>query len=92
MTANFHFFNALLHEPVYREKTRNFKRDFPLCGAGKALMDLHIGYEVIESWPRSASAGLLWERREPRLRSQHSSSRPPAPTKHVIELLMPLAL
>lgn len=49
MTANFHFVNALLHVPVYREKTRNFKRDFPLCGAGKALMDLHIGYEAIES-------------------------------------------
>lgn len=77
MTANFHFFNALLHEPMYREKTRNFKRDLPLCGAGKALMDLHIGYEVIESWPRSASAALLWARREPRLRSQHSPSRLP---------------
>ena len=59
----FHYAYAVLHYPAYREKyAQNLKRDFPripLCGKtiadfkrwvawGKALMDLHIGFETVE--------------------------------------------
>ncbi|HJP97814.1 MAG TPA: type ISP restriction/modification enzyme [Rhodanobacteraceae bacterium] len=62
----FHYVYAVLHDPVYREKyAQNLKREFPripLYGNehpyfwrwadwGKALMDLHIGYESVEPWP-----------------------------------------
>ena len=62
----FHYVYAVLHDPVYREKyAQNLKREFPripLYGAlradfwrwadwGRALMDLHIGYESVEPWP-----------------------------------------
>ncbi len=61
--AIFHYVYAVLHHPAYREKyALNLKREFPripLYGKtlkdferwaawGKALMDLHIGYEHVE--------------------------------------------
>jgi predicted helicase len=62
----FHYVYAVLHDPLYREKyAQNLKREFPrvpLHGSlrtdfwqwaeqGRALMDLHIGYETVEPWP-----------------------------------------
>ncbi|MBC7161239.1 MAG: N-6 DNA methylase [Immundisolibacter sp.] len=60
--AIFHYVYAVLHDPVYREKyAQNLKREFPRipfyadfwqwAGWGKALMDMHIGYESVEPWP-----------------------------------------
>ena len=64
--AIFHYVYAALHDPAYREKyAQNLKRDFPrvpLYGAtradfwrwadwGRALMNLHIGYEQAAPWP-----------------------------------------
>ena len=61
----FHYAYAVLHNPAYREKyAQNLKRDFPripLYGKtiadftrwaawGKALMDLHIGFETVEPY------------------------------------------
>ena len=61
----FHYVYAVLHDPAYREAyALNLKRDFPripLNGAlradfwhwaelGRALMDMHIGYESVEPW------------------------------------------
>jgi predicted helicase len=60
--AIFAYVYAVLHDPVYREKyALNLKREFPRlpfyadfwqwADWGKALMDLHIGYETVEPWP-----------------------------------------
>ncbi|WP_221160228.1 type ISP restriction/modification enzyme [Rhizobium sp. NLR4b] len=57
----FHYVYAVLHDPVYREKyALNLKREFPRipfypdfrCWAdwGKRLMELHVGYELVEPW------------------------------------------
>lgn len=57
--AIFHYCYAVLHDPVYREKyAQNLKREFPRIPFypnfwqwaewGRALMDLHIGYEAVE--------------------------------------------
>jgi len=57
----FHYVYAVLHDPIYREKyALNLKREFPRIPFykdfwqwsdwGKALMDLHIGYEKVEPW------------------------------------------
>ncbi len=57
--AIFHYVYGVLHDPVYREKyALNLKREFPRipfyadfwqwADWGKALMDLHIGYEAVE--------------------------------------------
>ena len=57
--AIFHYCYAVLHDPVYREKyAQNLKREFPRIPYypnfwqwaewGRALMDLHIGYEAVE--------------------------------------------
>nr|MCU0392920.1 hypothetical protein [Thermoflexibacter sp.] len=57
----FHYVYAVLHHPKYRAKyEQNLKRDFPRiplypdfwqwASWGKALMDLHLGYETIESY------------------------------------------
>lgn len=57
--AIFHYCYAVLHDPVYREKyAQNLKREFPRIPFyanfwqwaewGGALMDLHIGYELVE--------------------------------------------
>lgn len=54
----FHYTYAVLHYPAYKEKyAQNLKRDFPRipfykdfakwAAWGKALMDLHIGYEDV---------------------------------------------
>lgn len=59
--AIFHYVYAVLHDPVYREKYAiNLKREFPRipfyadfwlwADWGRALMDLHIGYESVEPW------------------------------------------
>ncbi len=56
--AIFHYVYGVLHDPVYREKyALNLKREFPRipfypdfwqwADWGKALMDLHIGYETV---------------------------------------------
>jgi predicted helicase len=60
--AIFQYVYAVLYDPVYREKyALNLKRDFPSIpfyedfwkweGWGKALMNLHIGYDQVEVWP-----------------------------------------
>jgi predicted helicase len=61
----FHYVYAVLHDPAYGEKyAQNLKREFPrmpLYGSlradfwqwaeqGRALMDLHIGYEAVQPW------------------------------------------
>ena len=57
--AIFHYVYGVLHNPAYREKyALNLKREFPRipfyidfwqwADWGKALMDLHIGYENVE--------------------------------------------
>lgn len=57
--AIFHYCYAVLHDPLYREKyAQNLKREFPRipfyanfwqwADWGKALMELHIGYESVE--------------------------------------------
>lgn len=58
----FHYVYAVLHDPVYRETyALNLRREFPRipfysefgrwAAWGKALMDLHIGYEAAEPFP-----------------------------------------
>lgn len=60
--AIFYYVYGVLHDPIYREKyAQNLKREFPRilfyagfwqwADWGKALMDLHIGYESVEPWP-----------------------------------------
>jgi len=60
--AIFHYVYAVLHDPVYREKYAiNLKREFPRipfypdfwqwADWGRTLMDLHIGYESIPTFP-----------------------------------------
>ncbi len=59
--AIFHYVYAVLHDTLYREKYAiNLKREFPRipfyadfwqwADWGKALMDLHIGYESVVPW------------------------------------------
>ena len=58
----FHYVYAVLHDPLYREKyAQNLKREFPRIPFypdfwrwaewGRALMELHIGYESVAPWP-----------------------------------------
>lgn len=58
----FHYVYAVLHHPAYRTKYElNLKREFPRVpfyadfrqwvAWGKALMELHIGYETVASFP-----------------------------------------
>jgi len=60
--AIFHYVYGVLHDPIYREKyALNLKREFPRipfyadfwqwADWGKALMDLHIGYESAAPYP-----------------------------------------
>jgi predicted helicase len=60
--AIFHYVYGVLHDPVYRDKyALNLKREFPRipfyadfwqwADWGRALMDLHIGYESVVPWP-----------------------------------------
>ncbi len=60
--AIFHYVYGVLHDPAYRDKyAQNLKREFPRipfypdfwqwADWGKALMDLHIGYETVKPWP-----------------------------------------
>jgi predicted helicase len=64
--AIFHYVYAVLHDPVYREKyALNLKREFPRipfyadfwlwADWGRALMDLHIGYESAAPYPLTRS-------------------------------------
>lgn len=57
----FHYVYAVLHDPAYREKyALNLKREFPRlpfyadfwqwAAWGRALMELHIGYESVSPW------------------------------------------
>ena len=57
--AIFHYVYGVLHDPVYREKyALNLRRELPRipfyadfwqwADWGKALMDLHIGYETVD--------------------------------------------
>jgi predicted helicase len=74
----FHYCYAVLHDPIYREKyALNLKRDFPRipfypdfrrwADWGRALLDLHLGYEQADPFPltrtdtpdeRARAAGL----------------------------------
>lgn len=58
----FHYIYAVLHHPAYRQKYElNLKREFPRVpfyasfrqwvAWGKALMELHIGYETVAPFP-----------------------------------------
>lgn len=58
----FHYVYAVLHHPAYRRRYElNLKRDFPRISFypsfgqwvawGRALMELHIGYEAAEPYP-----------------------------------------
>ena len=58
----FHYVYGVLYDPLYREKyADNLKRELPRipfypdfwqwANWGKALMELHIGYETAEPWP-----------------------------------------
>jgi predicted helicase len=58
----FHYVYAVLHNPAYRKKYElNLKREFPRipfydnffqwAAWGKQLMDLHINYETVETYP-----------------------------------------
>jgi predicted helicase len=58
----FHYVYGVLHDPIYRTTyAQNLKRELPRvplypdfrqwAGWGKRLMDLHIGYEGVDSWP-----------------------------------------
>jgi predicted helicase len=58
----FHYTYAVLHNPAYRKKYElNLRREFPRlpfyndfrkwAAWGKALMELHINYEMVEPWP-----------------------------------------
>ena len=60
--AIFHYVYAVLHDPVYREKYAiNLKREFPRipfypdfwlwADWGRTLIDLHIGYESVPTFP-----------------------------------------
>jgi len=60
--AIFHYVYGVLHDPVYRDKyALNLKRDFPhipfypdfwqWADWGRTLMDLHIGYESVSTYP-----------------------------------------
>jgi predicted helicase len=64
--AIFHYCYAVLHDPVYREKyAQNLKREFPRIPFypdflqwaewGRALMDMHIGYEDVEPYALTRS-------------------------------------
>ena len=64
--AIFHYVYAVLHDPIYREKYAiNLKREFPRipfyedfwqwAAWGKALMDMHIGFEAVEPFPLTRS-------------------------------------
>ncbi len=64
--AIFHYVYGVLHDPVYREKyALNLKREFPRIPFyadfwqwsdwGRALMDLHIGYESVAPFALSRS-------------------------------------
>lgn len=60
----FHYINALLHHPDYRERyAENLKRELPripltgtaedfhaFAAAGRKLADLHVGYETVKPW------------------------------------------
>lgn len=58
----FHYVYGVLHNPAYRKKyEQNLKRSLPRiplyqdfwqwAAWGKALMELHIGFEEVEPWP-----------------------------------------
>jgi predicted helicase len=60
--AIFHYFYAVLHDSIYREKyAQNLKREFPRipfypdfwrwADWGERLMALHTDYESVEPWP-----------------------------------------
>ena len=60
--AIFHYVYAVLHDPAYRQKyALNLKRELPRIPLyddfaqwsawGKALLELHIGFEAVTPWP-----------------------------------------
>jgi len=88
--AIFHYVYGVLHDPVYREKyALNLKREFPRipfyadfwqwADWGKELMDLHIGYEMVEPFElERIEAGPL-PQPSARKRSAGASERAEAP-------------
>jgi predicted helicase len=89
--AIFHYVYAVLHHPAYRAKyAQNLKRDFPripLYGKtlgdfnrwatwGKALMELHIGYETLAPYPltrRETPNTGATDALKPRLKANHNA-------------------
>ena len=88
--AIFHYVYGVLHDPVYREKyALNLKREFPRipfyadfwqwADWGKALMDLHIGYETVEPFAlERIEAGISLQPRTHK-RGEGASERAEAP-------------
>jgi len=88
--AIFHYVYGVLHDPVYREKYAvNLKREFPRipfyadfwqwADWGKALMDLHIGYETVEPFALERIEAGPSPQPSARKRGEGASERAEAP-------------
>ena len=88
--AIFHYVYGVLHDPVYREKyAQNLKREFPRipfyadfwqwADWGKALMDLHIGYEAVEPFELERIEAGPSPKSPARKRGEGASERAEAP-------------
>ena len=88
--AIFHYVYGVLHDPVYREKyALNLKREFPRipfysdfwqwAGWGKALMDLHVGYETVEPFKLERIEAGTSPQPRTRKRGEGASERAEAP-------------
>ncbi len=88
--AIFHYVYGVLHDPVYREKYAvNLKREFPRipfyaefwqwADWGKALMELHIGYETVEPFALKRVESGPSPQPSPRKRGEGASERAEAP-------------
>jgi len=84
--AIFHYVYGVLHDPIYREKyAQNLKREFPRipfykdfwqwANWGRALMDLHIGYESVEPWDVSVAHITPSKPLKPRKTGEHAEAR-----------------
>jgi predicted helicase len=88
--AIFQYVYGVLHDPVYREKyAQNLKREFPRipfyadfwqwADWGKALMDLHIGYETVEPFELERIEAGPSPQPSARKRGEGASERAEAP-------------
>ena len=66
----FWYVYGILHSPEYRERfSANLQKELPrvplaadfeaFCAAGRALGELHLGYESVEPWPNLEVCGVL---------------------------------